>query len=44
MAGYDPVRGGKVIARVRAFLDEAFPLDNGNWTEVTGLSVSNGAL
>ncbi|MCH2564922.1 MAG: hypothetical protein MK129_09385 [SAR116 cluster bacterium] len=44
VSGYDPVRGGKVIARVRAFLDEAFPLDNGSWTEVTGLSVSNGAL
>ena len=44
VSGYDPVRGGKVIARVRAFLDEVFPLDNGSWTEVTGLSVSNGAL
>ena len=42
--GYDPVRGGKVIARVREFLDDTWPLDGGSWTGVTGLSVSNGTL
>ena len=44
VSGYDPVRGGKVIARVRAFLDEALPLDGGSWTGLTGLSVLDGAL
>ena len=43
-AGYDPVRGGKVIARVRAFLDETFPLTSGTWTDISGLSVAEGAL
>ena len=42
--GYDPVRGAKVIARVREFLEETWPLNGGSWTDVTGLSVSNGAL
>ena len=37
--GYDPVRGAKVIARVRMLLDEAVPLDGASWTEITGLSV-----
>ncbi|MEC8146374.1 MAG: malate synthase G, partial [Pseudomonadota bacterium] len=44
VSSYDPVRGGKVIARVRAFLDEALPLDGGSWTGLTGLSVLDGAL
>ena len=42
--GYDPVRGAKVIARVRAFLDETFPLLEGSWRDVTGLAVADGAL
>ncbi|MEX0504302.1 malate synthase G [Alphaproteobacteria bacterium LSUCC0719] len=43
-AGYNPVRGGKVIARVRAFLDETFPLVNGSWTDVSGLDIADGGL
>ena len=43
-AGYDPVRGGKVIARVRAFLDEAFPLAGGSWRDVSALAIVDGAL
>ena len=42
--GYDPVRGDKVIARVRAFLDAAVPLDKASWANVTGLSVGSGQL
>ena len=43
-AGYDPVRGGKVIARVRAFLDETFPLAGGSWRDVSALAIVDGAL
>ena len=43
-AGYDPVRGGKVIARVRAFLDETFPLATGSWTDISGLEIADGRL
>ena len=42
--GYDPVRGAKVIARVREFLDETFPLSAGSWRDVTGFAVAGGAL
>ena len=42
--GYDPVRGAKVIARVRTFLEDTWPLDGGSWTALTGLSVSDGRL
>ena len=42
--GYDPVRGGKVIARVRAFLDETFPLTAGSWSDISALTVVDGAL
>ena len=42
--GYDPVRGAKVIARVREFLDETFPLAAGSWRDVTGFAVASGAL
>ena len=43
-AGYNPVRGGKVIARVRAFLDETFPLATGSWTDISGLEIADGRL
>ncbi len=41
---YNPVRGAKVIAWAKAFLDEATPLSDGRWDEVTGFSVTNGQL
>ncbi len=43
-AGYNPVRGDKVIAYARKFLDEAVPLSSGSWADTTGLSVDDGQL
>jgi malate synthase len=42
--GYNPVRGQKVIAWARDFLDQSAPLDNGKWADVTGLAVEKGEL
>ncbi|MDS1137197.1 malate synthase G [Nitratireductor indicus] len=41
---YNPKRGEKVIAWARAFLDDSAPLKGTSWADVTGLSVSGGAL
>ncbi|CAG6867709.1 malate synthase G [Mycobacterium avium subsp. paratuberculosis] len=38
------VRGDKVIAYARNFLDQAVPLESGSWADATGLSVEDGRL
>src|SRR6201999_1984606 len=43
-AGYNPVRGDKVIAYGRKFLDDAVPLASGKWSEATGLKIDDGQL
>ena len=43
-AAFNPVRGARVIARARAFLDEAAPLAQGSHVDATGYRVENGAL
>ncbi|GAA2566586.1 malate synthase G [Mycolicibacterium diernhoferi] len=42
--GYNRVRGDKVIAYARNFLDEAVPLASGSWADVTEIKISDGAL
>ncbi|MGV0645975.1 malate synthase G [Mycolicibacterium sp. XJ879] len=42
--GYNPVRGDKVIAYARGFLDEAVPLDDGGWADITALRIEDGQL
>lgn len=42
--GYDAERGARVIAWGREFLDEAVALAQGNWSDVSGLSIASGAL
>jgi malate synthase len=41
---YNRVRGDKVIAYARKFLDEAVPLASGSWSDATGLSLEDGHL
>lgn len=43
-SSYNKVRGDKVIAYARKFLDEAVPMESGSWADATGLSVEDGRL
>lgn len=41
---YNPIRGAKVIAFARHFLDEHFPLESGSHKEATAYSIEGGKL
>jgi malate synthase len=43
-SSYNRVRGDKVIAYARGFLDEAVPLAGGSWSDATGLRIDDGQL
>ena len=42
--GFDPARGARVVARVKAHLDAVAPLQGASWADVTRLAVADGAL
>ncbi|MHA3904587.1 malate synthase G [Castellaniella sp. WN] len=42
--GYNPVRGARVIAFARRFLDESFPLASGSHSDATAYAVVQGGL
>ncbi len=41
---YDAARGARVVARAKAFLDEAVPLETGSYSQVAGWSIEAGTL
>jgi malate synthase len=41
---YNTVRGDKVVAYARKFLDEATPLASGAWDQATGVEIDDGQL
>ncbi len=43
-SSYNRVRGDKVIAYARNFLDEAVPLAQGSWADITEIKIADGAL
>ncbi|CRZ14119.1 malate synthase G [Mycolicibacterium neworleansense] len=43
-SGYNKLRGDKVIAYARNFLNQAVPLAAGSWAEATGLKIDEGQL
>jgi malate synthase len=43
-ASYNPIRGGKVIAWVRNFLDATVPLDGASWRDARSFSIADGEL
>ena len=43
-ASYNPVRGAKVVAWVKAFLDKSVPLADGRWDQITRLRIENAQL
>lgn len=43
-SSYNKVRGDKVIAYARKFLDDSVPLASGSWADATGLSIVDGQL
>ncbi len=43
-SGYNKVRGDKVIAYARKFLDDSVPLAAGSWADATGLKIDDGQL
>ncbi|MGB3357048.1 MAG: malate synthase G [Mycobacterium sp.] len=43
-SSYNRVRGDKVIAYARRFLDGAVPLASGSWADITGLKIDDGQM
>lgn len=42
--GYDAQRGARVVAKAKAFLDEAVPMATGSHTDLTGYRIVDGSL
>jgi malate synthase len=43
-AGYNPVRGARVVAYANSFLDEAVPLAQGQYADITAYAIKAGRL